>query len=145
MGLRYSAWDRVESSIAPGAQNCFEWGGGGVDVTAAFFPQLGPRRPFPSPCSWLSSSFWRRLLVSRATYGGGVSLATTWRSHRKVHFATGFHQRTMAPGQGHGSEYNLTLSRAGRLSDGQVPCPWRTTARNAESKQRARTLRAGRL
>jgi putative oxidoreductase len=100
--------------VAHGAQKLFGiWGGGGPSGTAAFFAQLG-----------LSPAFLIALLVGFVELGGGLLLlagaftlyaaialtidmiVAVW----KVHLANGFFLNwTIAPGIGHGYEFNLVL------------------------------------
>ena len=102
---------------AHGAQKLFGlWGGGGVTGTAAFFAQLGLHPAYPLA-----------MLVGFVELGGGVlliagalTLATAavlsinmlvavW----TVHLSSGFFLNwTLAPGQGHGYEFNLALVAA---------------------------------
>ena len=103
--------------VAHGAQKLFGiWGGGGPSGTAAFFAQLG-----------LSPAFLLALLVGFVELGGGLLLlagaftlyaaialtidmiVAVW----KVHLANGFFLNwTIAPGIGHGYEFNLVLIAA---------------------------------
>ena len=102
---------------AHGAQKLFGlWGGGGPTGTAAFFAQLG-----------LTPAFPLAIVVGFVELGGGLvliagaftlitaavltvdMLVAVW----TVHLANGFFLNwTMAPGQGHGYEFNLALIAA---------------------------------
>jgi putative oxidoreductase len=102
---------------AHGAQKLFGlWGGGGPSGTAAFFAQLG-----------LTPAFPLAIVVGLVELGGGLlliagaftliasavltvdMLVAVW----AVHLANGFFLNwTMAPGQGHGYEFNLALIAA---------------------------------
>jgi putative oxidoreductase len=138
--------------MAHGAQKLFGvWGGGGPSGTAAFFAQLG-----------LSPAYLLALLVGFVELGGGLLLVAgaftlvaasaltinmivaVW----KVHLANGFFLNwTIAPGIGHGYEFNLVLiasllslmlTGAGALSID------RRRARSAEHEASGRDrLRAG--
>ena len=99
---------------AHGAQKLFGvWGGGGLTGTAAFFAQVG-----------LSPAYPLALVVGLVELGGGLlliggaftlitaaaltvnMLVAVW----TVHFSSGFFLNwTIAPGQGHGYEFNLAL------------------------------------
>jgi putative oxidoreductase len=99
---------------AHGAQKLFGvWGGGGPAGTAAFFAQLG-----------LTPAYPLAFFVGLVELGGGLLLiagaftlvvsailavnmiVAVW----TVHLANGFFLNwTMAPGQGHGYEFNLVL------------------------------------
>jgi putative oxidoreductase len=102
---------------AHGAQKLFAlWGGGGLTGTAAFFSQVG-----------LTPAYPLAILVGIVELGGGVllmagaftlvtsavltadMLVAVW----AVHLSSGFFLNwTMAPGQGHGYEFNLALVAA---------------------------------
>ncbi|MCA1558901.1 MAG: DoxX family protein [Acidobacteria bacterium] len=138
--------------IAHGAQKLFPiWGG--VDGTAAFFTQLGLAPAVPLAVLVAVVEFFGGIMLVLGAQTMVVALALAidmvvaiW----KVHFANGFFINwTMAPGQGHGYEFNLTLLGAlvalmltgpGALSvDGQ-------RARTAESRAAGRArLRAGKV
>jgi putative oxidoreductase len=103
--------------VAHGAQKLFGfWGGGGPTATAAFFAQLG-----------LAPAYPLALLVGIVELAGGLLLmagaftlvtAAVLTIHMlvavwTVHLASGFFLNwTMAPGQGHGYEFNLVLIAA---------------------------------
>ena len=103
--------------IAHGAQKLFGvWGGPGLTGTADFFTALG----LPAP-------FLLAVIVAIVETAGGVLLVvgayTLWVAIAliiemgvaiwKVHFASGFFINwTLAPGVGHGYEFNLVLITA---------------------------------
>ena len=103
--------------VAHGAQKLFGiWGGGGPTGTAAFFAELG-----------LTPAYPLALLVGIVELAGGLLLmggaftlitAAVLTVHMlvavwTVHLARGFFLNwTMAPGQGHGYEFNLVLIAA---------------------------------
>ena len=103
--------------VAHGAQKLFGiWGGGGPTGTAAFFAELG-----------LTPAYPLALLVGIVELAGGLLLmggafslitAAVLTVHMlvavwTVHLASGFFLNwTMAPGQGHGYEFNLVLIAA---------------------------------
>lgn len=140
--------------IAHGAQKLFPvWGGGGIAGTAAFFTQIGLSPAVPLAVLVAVVEFFGgiMLVLGAQTVPAALALAidmavAIW----KVHFANGFFINwTMAPGQGHGYEFNLTLLGAlialvltgpGAFSvDGQ-------RARTAESRAAGRArLRAGKV
>lgn len=140
--------------IAHGAQKLFPvWGGGGIAGTAAFFAQLGlsPAVPLAALVAVVEFFGGIMLVLGAQTVPAALALAidmvvAIW----KVHFANGFFINwTMAPGQGHGYEFNLTLLGAlialmltgpGAFSvDGQ-------RARTAESRAAGRArLRTGKV
>lgn len=137
---------------AHGAQKLLgAWGGGGPSGTAAFFAQLG-----------LTPAYPLALLVGLVELVGGVLLVAgaftivvtsllavtmvvaVW----KVHFVNGFFLNwTIAPGVGHGYEFNLVLL-AGLVSlaltgPGPLSIDWRRSrAAEIEAASRAR-LRTG--
>lgn len=140
--------------VAHGAQKLFGvWGGGGVAGTAAFFAQLGLAPAYPLAVLVGVVEFAGGLLLIAGAFTLFVSLALAiemavaiW----KVHLANGFFLNWgLAPGQGHGCEFNialtgalisLMLTGAGALSiDGQ-----RARSAEAEAYGRAR-LRAGKV
>jgi putative oxidoreductase len=138
--------------IAHGGQKLFgAWGGFGLAGTAGYFGTLG-----------LTPSYPLAVLVSLTEFGGGILLLfgalTRWAALAlaiamgvaiwKVHLPHGFFLNwTIAPGQGHGYEFNVVLIAAlaclvftgpGAFSiDGQ-----RARSAEAEAAGRAR-LRAG--
>jgi putative oxidoreductase len=140
--------------FAHGAQKLFGiWGGGGPSGTAAFFAQLGLNPPYP-----LAIFVGLVELVGGALLMAGAftlitcavliinMLVAVW----TVHLASGFFLNwTIAPGQGHGYEFNLVLiaalaslmfSGAGALSfDGR-----RAQLAETDALGRAR-LRAGKV
>ena len=99
---------------AHGAQKLFGlWGGGGVAGTAAFFAQLGLTPAYSLAVAVAIVEFGGGLLLvaGALTFFAALALAlemavATW----KVHLANGFFINwALAPGQGHGYEFNLTL------------------------------------
>jgi putative oxidoreductase len=139
---------------AHGAQKLFGvWGGGGPNGTAAFFAQVG-----------LAPAYPLAILVGVAELAGGLLLAAgaftlatsavlatimvvaVW----TVHFSSGFFLNwTIAPGQGHGYEFNLAL--LGGLVSLMLTGPGalsidRRRARAAETQAFGRArMRSGRL
>ena len=140
--------------VAHGAQKLFGiWGGGGPTGTAAFFAEVG-----------LTPAYPLALLVGIVEVAGGLllmggaftlitaavltvdMLVAVW----TVHLASGFFLNwTMAPGQGHGYEFNLVLIAAlvslmltgpGALSFDR----YRAQAAEADALGRAR-LRTGKV
>jgi putative oxidoreductase len=137
--------------LAHGAQKLFGvWGGGGLSGTAAFFAQLGLSPAYPLALFVALVEFLGGLLVMAGAFTFVTAIVLTlnmlvavW----KVHLANGFFLNwTIAPGQGHGYEFNLvliaslvslTLTGPGALSvDG-----WRAQTAETEAAGRAR-LRA---
>ena len=99
---------------AHGAQKLFGlWGGGGLAGTAAFFTQLGITPAYSLAVAVAIVEFGGGLLLiaGALTFFAALALAlemavATW----KVHLANGFFINwALAPGQGHGYEFNLTL------------------------------------
>ena len=103
--------------VAHGAQKLFGlWGGGGLTGTAAFFAQLGLAPAYPLAILVGTVELVGGLLL----IGGAFTLITAavltvdmlvavW----TVHLSSGFFLNwTMAPGQGHGYEFNLVLIAA---------------------------------
>ena len=100
--------------VAHGAQKLFGlWGGGGLAGTAAFLAQLGLTPAYPLAVAVAIVEFGGGLLLiaGALTFFAALALAlemtvATW----KVHVANGFFINwALAPGQGHGYEFNLTL------------------------------------
>jgi putative oxidoreductase len=139
---------------AHGAQKLFGlWGGGGLTGTAAFFAQLGLTPAFPLALLVGLVELCGGLLLM----GGAFTLATAaaltvnmlvavW----TVHLASGFFFNwTMAPGQGHGYEFNFAL--VGALVSLMLTGPgamsvdrYRARASEAQAFGRAR-MRAGQV
>ena len=100
--------------VAHGAQKLFGlWGGGGLAGTATFLAQLGltPAYPLAVAAAVVEFGGGLLLLAGALTFFAALALAldmavATW----KVHLANGFFINwALAPGQGHGYEFNLTL------------------------------------
>ena len=100
--------------VAHGAQKLFGlWGGGGLAGTAAFFTQLGitPAHSLAVAVAIVEFGGGLLLIAGALTFFAALALAlemavATW----KVHLANGFFINwALAPGQGHGYEFNLTL------------------------------------
>ena len=100
--------------VAHGAQKLFGlWGGGGLAGTATFLAQLGlaPAYPLAVAAAVVEFGGGLLLLAGALTFFAALALAldmavATW----KVHLTNGFFINwALAPGQGHGYEFNLTL------------------------------------
>ena len=100
--------------VAHGAQKLFGlWGVGGLAGTAAFFTQLGITPAYSLAVAVAIVEFGGGLLLiaGALTFFAALALAlemavATW----KVHLANGFFINwALAPGHGHGYEFNLTL------------------------------------
>jgi putative oxidoreductase len=103
--------------VAHGSQKLFGvWGGGGPDGTAAFFRQLGlsPAYPLALVVGVVELIGGLMLIAGAYTLAASLALAIVmavaiW----KVHLPNGFFINWgLAPGQGHGYEFNLTLAAA---------------------------------
>ena len=99
---------------AHGAQKLFGlWGGGGLTGTAAFFNQLGLTPAYPLAILVGTLELGGALLLIAGAFTLVTSAALTitmlvavW----TVHLSSGFFLNwTVAPGQGHGYEFNLAL------------------------------------
>ena len=136
--------------VAHGAQKLFGlWGGGGVAGTAAFFAQLGLTPAYSLAVAVAIVEFGGGLLLIAGALTFFVALAlaldmavATW----KVHLANGFFINwALAPGRGHGYEFNLTL--IGALTALMLTGPgvfsidgWRARSAESEAYGRARVL-----
>ena len=107
--------------VAHGAQKLFGlWGGGGLTGTAAFFAQLGLTPAYPLAIFVGLIELAGGLLLVGGAFTLVASailtvnmLVAVW----KVHLASGFFLNwTMAPGAGHGYEFNLVAHRGARLA-----------------------------
>jgi putative oxidoreductase len=140
--------------VAHGAQKLFGiWGGGGLTGTAAYFAQIGLAPAFPLALVVGIVEFAGGLLLAAGAFTvitAAVLAANMLVAVWTVHLASGFFLNwTLAPGQGHGYEFNLVLIAAlvsltftgpGALSVDGV----RARAAETDALGRAR-LRAGKV
>jgi putative oxidoreductase len=103
--------------VAHGAQKLFGiWGGDGLAGTAAGFDRLGLSPGYPLAVAvGLTETLGGLLLMAGALtlFAAGALIITMIGAMWNVHLANGFFINwAMAPGKGHGVEYNLVLIAA---------------------------------